>query len=182
MPTATEVTHGLSLGLPSSTRMAIERSAERPDVNRFYLTPVVIAASSWWVDLPVDVETTPADLASSVAEDICAAYPQRLPTDECGNFGLADRSGAAARVIVHFDWDTDGGRLVRSHVVVFVGDVGEVAVLHLTVPRRLATEASTIVDQLIDSARFEPKPIADDANPQPIPAAIVALSQGAITS
>lgn len=177
----TEVAAGLALELPAETRTSSERSSGQPDVNRYYLTPVVIAASSWQAQTSRG-RCAPADLATAVAADIRAAYPEHRSAEGCDDLGLIDRSGAAGRAVTHFDWVTDGGRLVRSHLVVFAGDADDVAVLHLTVPSRLADETSSMVNHLIGSARFQSQPVNPQTNPQPVSAATAANSQGVTTS
>lgn len=175
VPELVEISDGLRIGLPSGLRMSQERSFSRPTVNRYYLTPVVIAASSWQAAEPDD------DLAGSVIAELCAAYPQRTAAPDCEDIGRIDRSGAAGRALAHFDWETGGGRLVRSHLAVFTGADGEVAVLHLTVPQRLASETAPTVNELIESARFHADPEPDQTISHNTPAVTPAISQGATT-
>lgn len=151
VPKFTEITNDLWVGLPANIRASQEQFVVSPTVNRFYLTPVVIAASSWRAALQ-----PPAELADAITADIHDSYPQRVDVEGCDDVGRVDRSGAAGRRLSHFDWETNGGRLVRSHLTIFTGTSGEVAVMHLTVPQRLADDTISVVGQIIDSARFQP--------------------------
>lgn len=176
VPKLTEITHGLWVGLPAEIRASHEKCAVGPTVSRYYLTPFVIAASSWQAAyLP------PAELADAVTADIHDSYQQRVEAAGCDDVGRVDRSGAAGRRLTHFDWEAAGGRLVRSHLTVFAGTSGEVAVMHLTVPQRLAAETISVLGQLIDSARFQPGRV-ELSNDQPEPAIVPGFSRGTTTT
>lgn len=137
----------LAIDVPDDCPSTIESRAGIPDVHRFFLDPVVAAAS-----VRSDAEDAAA-AADTAAGDLLAEYRGR-PGYERRSRPTPTIPGATEVHHLEFQWESEGGQLMRSAAVVAAG-AGQVVIVHATLPELFGDDVFATADNLVLSARLQ---------------------------
>jgi hypothetical protein len=138
---------GVTIVLPEQARETIERREGHPEVHRFFSDgPVVVAA---------EVRTVEGNAVKAVEEaggNLISSYRRRA------RYARASRDipvirGAVDATMLDFQWEDDGGVLMRS-IAVIAGDGAFVVVVHAAFPEVHGDAAASTAEAIASSCVF----------------------------
>jgi len=137
---------GLELDIVSECPSTIESREGAADVHRYFLDPVVVAAS-------VEVARGDAtEIAETAAGALLSVY-RTLPGYQRRSRPELPVPGASATAHLEFVWESAGGDLMHSAAVV-AADGYRVAVVHATAPDLHGDAVFDVADGIVRSARL----------------------------